>query len=393
MLRINDRKANVNKIMYPIVCSSSRRYRFGHFLAGTPSVLLLLLPLPSSSFDLRPSSGGERLTQPSTLYRYEPNKLSTFDTMTTTNVTTDEDGLFETAMSSDYDYDHPYTETAREWHDRHVLKRARRLAGIETSCSCSSSSTSSDSSFTNEILGGAEEEDGTELGNHHDNDIDFAGDFGGGGGGVNNNDESRRRKAIKSGRRPLYRWMTTHPLVAARCCLSLDPSSSSTGTITARTTASAARSNSYNTTATTPREDEAMRLRRVLRRLHHRKQHNLLYPKKILKYSNKNGEEYDVVATSSSPAFHQPPPHSSSSLTSSSVTMSLEQQLLRIKQESIDTESNRMVIQSFLPRGTGISFIDAALLLKCETKEDQHHTTASRYSTTTSRLVLELVSL
>lgn len=333
------------------------------------------------------------MTQPSTLYRYEPNKLSTFDTMTTTNVTTDEDGLFETTMSSDYDYDHPYTETACEWHHRHVLTRARRLAGIETSCSCSSSSTSSDSSFTDEILGGAEEEDGTELGNHHDNDIDFAGDFGGGGGGVNNNDESRRRKAIKSGRRPLYRWMTTYPLVAARCCLSLDPSSSSTGTITARTTASAARSNSYNTTATTPREDEAMRLRRVLRRLHHRKQHSLSYPKKILKYSNKNGEEYDVVATSSSPVFHHPPPHSSSSLTSSSVTMSLEQQLLRIKQESIDTESNRMVIQSFLPRGTGISFIDAALLLKCETKEDQHHTTASRYSTTTSRLVLELVSL
>ncbi len=225
----------------------------------------------------------------------------------------------------DSDYDHPYHETACEWYHHHVLRRARRLAGVTSSSDSSScSSSSSDSrAYNNEGL----EQEGANtkllsLGNY-----------------------------IRSAKRPLTRWMASYPLVAARCCLSIQ------GT--------------YNSN---PRLNEATRLRRVFQRLHRK---HIVWQKKM-KYGN-----------SESQSFHHP--------TSSTSIMSLDQQLLRIKQETIDTESNRMAIQSFLPQGTGIPFIDAVLGSESlqttpapleRTKEE----CTTRYQTT-SRLVLELVRM
>jgi hypothetical protein len=278
-----------------------------------------------------------------------------------------EDGLFETGVSSDYD--HPYHETACEWYHHHVLRRARRLAGVTSSSdssSCSSRSSSGSYSYNNE---GLEEEyaNGTKLlslGNYHDGE--FYSD-----GGADNNDES-----IRSAKRPLTRWMATYPLVAARCCLSIDPSSTST---TARGTSPTISNSIQGTYNTNPRLYEVARLRRVFQRLHRR--HNIWQKK--MNYGN-----------SGSPLFRHP--------TYSPSIMSLDQQLLRIKQETIDTERNRMVIQSFLPQGTGIPFIDAVLggesLLVTTTpskpalleRTKKEHPT--RYKST-SRLVLELVRM
>ncbi|KAL3766659.1 hypothetical protein ACHAWU_003415 [Discostella pseudostelligera] len=183
-----------------------------------------------------------------------------------------------------------------------------------------------------------------------------------------------KRKAIRSAQRPLARWMTTYPVVAARCCLSLDSSLATTSRADARATnitttfAVTNIGTSYNTT---PIDHEALRLGRVFRRLHQKK----------MKYDNSANNA-----------------NSSSHLSVIEQTNgSLDQQLMRIKQEISDATSHRRIVHSFLPQGTGISFIDAVLgreslltpptsksaLLECKKKEQAA-------DQTTSRLALEL---
>lgn len=275
-----------------------------------------------------------------------------------------EDDLLEISSTSD----DPYQETACDWYHRHVLRRARWRAGLtrNSSSDISSCISSSSGSFSNESLEGS----------NPDDDFDFDRD----GGAGYNNDESRRRKATRSAMRPLFRWITDYPLVAARCCLSLDPSSASTSSQAAASSTSIS-GNSYNATQT---QREVLRLRRVFRRLHRK---HITYQKQM----NQKTNEDDTV--SASPFFHH--------LTSSKSAMSLDQQLLRIKQERNDTGNNRMVIESFLPQGTGISFIDTVLrgesLLSITPsksalleRENKVHTTRCH---TTSRLVMELVRM
>ncbi len=172
---------------------------------------------------------------------------------------------------------------------------------------------------------------------------------------------------IRSAKRPLTRWMSTYPLVAARCCLSIDQSSAST---TARGTSSNISNSIQGTYNSNPRIYEATCLRRVFQRLHRK---HIIWQKKM-KYGNSE---------------------------SSTSIMSLDQQLLRIKQENIVTESNRMLIQSFLPQGTGIPFIDAvlcgeSLVTTTSSKPAPLERTKEEYTTlyqTTPRLVLELVRM
>ena len=309
-----------------------------------------------------PPAKEDRGEQHKTMAMGHPTDMATTTTIIN-NINKDngDDGIFQTDVS--YDYDNPYQETACEWYHRHVLWRARRFAGVTTSSDTSSSSSRSTGSYSDNNEG-LEEEDanGTKLlalGNYQN--------------GADNNDES-----IRSARRPLTRWMAAYPLMAARCCLSLGPSS--TSTTTTRGTSPTLPNSIQGTYNTNPRLNEATRLRRVIQRLHRK---HIIWQKKM-KYVN-----------SESPLFQHP-------TSSSTGILSLDQQLLKIKQETIDTESNHTVIQSLLPQGTRIPFIDAVLggdsLLVTTTPSKQVLTERTkkehtRRCQTTSRLVLELVRM
>ena len=64
---------------------------------------------------------------------------------------------------------------------------------------------------------------------------------------------------------------------------------------------------------------------------------------------------------------------------------------MRINQEIAETENDKYAIHSFIPQGTGISFIDAALagdtLLQSKPERE-----SDKQQLTFSRLVLEMVS-
>ena len=250
------------------------------------------------------------------------------------NTKNDEDEI-ESDFSSDYDQ--PYHETASNWHNRHARRRARRLAGI----SSSSSSDSSDDSCSS-----LESEDD----DHNNNQ-----------GGDRENKEME--KVVRSARRPLEKWLASYSTVAARCCLSSIPSA---------TDNNATQFNSNYNYSPGPslqletREQECRKLRRIFRRLR-RKQSEFR-----VKYMNLSAEQQNNSTNNNFPN-----------------ALSLEQ-LTSVETE----EGDQLAMHSFLPRGTGISFIDAALtrdstLLHSKSMSDVADSTQQQ---TLSRLVLELVS-
>jgi hypothetical protein len=146
-------------------------------------------------------------------------------------------------ITSDSDYDNPYTETALDWHHRSINRLARRRCGLESS---------SDESL-----------DDLELNECHNADGEF-GDiiFG--------------------------RWVNAFPLIAARCSLFMQPQSGRRSV----------------------RDQEVRSLRRVLR--------------KISGKSNEKSKD-DANLSSEEMKYHQ------------------------------------LVADSILPKGLGISFVDAVL--------------------------------
>jgi len=114
--------------------------------------------------------------------------------------------------SSSTDYDNPYHETALDLYTRHTRRRARRLAGISSSDDSSSSSCSSD-----------DDDDGSisTLDGDDNADKDRSLNIGSRKKNEESSSETRKRKramerAIRSAERPLKKWLSSYPLVAAR---------------------------------------------------------------------------------------------------------------------------------------------------------------------------------
>jgi len=255
-------------------------------------------------------------------------------------------------VESDFsDWDRPYHETASNWYHRHLRRRARRLAGI------SSSSSSSSSEDCNSLESG---DDDNVFGNGNDDN---------GGHRARSKRRKEMEKAVRSANRPLTKWLASYPLIAARCCLSSVPSTMHTMATNANDNNGKSQLDCYGSSLP-PRDRETKQLRRIFRRLS-RKQKEF-----HVKFTEKNSSSGQTNTSS----YYQ-----------TSNAMTTLEQMTRINQDGgTSGSSDQLAIHSFLPQGTGISFIDAVLardsLLRCKpasgnsTKEQQ----------TSSRLVLEL---
>eukprot|EP00581_Thalassiosira_minuscula_P006291 CAMPEP_0183747640 /NCGR_PEP_ID=MMETSP0737-20130205/67369_1 /TAXON_ID=385413 /ORGANISM="Thalassiosira miniscula, Strain CCMP1093" /LENGTH=371 /DNA_ID=CAMNT_0025983355 /DNA_START=80 /DNA_END=1192 /DNA_ORIENTATION=- len=257
-----------------------------------------------------------------------------------TNANEDVEDEIESDFSSDFDQ--PYHETASHWYDRHSRRRARRLAGISSSSSSSSSS--------DECSSLDSDSDGNDNGND--------------GGGGRSKRMKEMDKAAWSANRPLTKWLASYPLVAARCCLSM-PSTMTMDTSKDYGKTTARRNNSHSTLPAGERETK--RLRRLFRRLN-RKQKEFQ-----AKFTPKNG-----TSGCSGSSYHQ---------TSNSLSA---EQTTAINQESMETRNDPLAIQSFVPQGTGISFIDAVLARDSHLQSKSGSESIRKQTQTASRLVLEL---
>mmetsp|Transcript_19671 Transcript_19671/g.34585 ORF Transcript_19671/g.34585 Transcript_19671/m.34585 type:complete len:291 (+) Transcript_19671:65-937(+) len=249
-------------------------------------------------------------------------------------------------IESDFsDFDQPYHETASNWFNRHDRRRSRRLAGISSSSSSSSS----------EDCNSLESEDDLE-GNDGDN------------GGQEKSKRKEMEKAARSANRPLTKWLISYPLVAARFCLSSIPSTMNTMTTdTSNGYGKTQLNNSHSTLP--PREQETKKLRRIFRRLIRKQKEFQL---KFIENNSSSGQK-------------------NSSYYQTSNALSLEQ-TMRINQDGVETGSDQLAIHSFLPQGTGISFIDAVLARGSLLQSKLALENAMKQQQTLSRLVLELVS-
>jgi len=249
--------------------------------------------------------------------------------------------------SSSEDYDNPYHETASTWYNRSAKRRARRQAGISSS---SSSEESSDSGL----------ESDNEDGNITKND----------------NVEDKRKemnKAIRSANRPFEKWLASYPLVASRCCLSSMPPTSTTNSMDIHAP-------QYNNTQLSLRDQETKKLRRILRRLR-RKQKEFQ-----IKFTHDNG------TNASATADEQQQTNNNSSYYQTSNALSIEQMTKINADCAQETESDAFAINSFIPQGLGISFIDAILGKdSIVTSQQQQSKAESDQQHTESRMVLELV--
>ena len=267
---------------------------------------------------------------------------------TNSNNNNDETDDIAESDSDTFDYDHPYHETALDWYQRHVRRRSRRLIGFS-----SSSSSSSDSGSDSGSISSCEDHD------HFFDASDNCGKYDG-------NAAKRKRtkdldKAVRSAERPLKRWLASYPLVAARSCLSsmsivipMDKSTAASVNYRARV-----RNNSVPPLP--PRVEEMKRLRRILRRLR----------RKRTELREKFRCRAAVISEQTNSVNHE---------------------------RSAETpDSDQCAILSFLPHGTGISFIDAALnresLLQSKLSMSGSESDRLQQQKSSSRLVLELVRM
>ena len=252
-------------------------------------------------------------------------------------------------IDSASDYDQPYHETASTWYNRSAKRRARRQAGISSS---SSSEESSDSGLE------SDNEDGNITKN------DNVGDK-----------RKEMNKAIRSANRPLEKWLASYPLVASRCCLSSMPPASTTNSMDIHAP-------QYNSNQLSLRDQETKKLRRILRRLR-RKQKEFQ-----IKFTHNN----DTNNTSSTE--QQTDTNNSSSYYQTSNALSIEQMTKINADCAQETESDAFAINSFIPQGLGISFIDAILgkeSVIMPQQKQQSKAESDKQQHTESRLVLELV--
>ena len=263
--------------------------------------------------------------------------------------------------SSSEDYDNPYHETASTWYNRSAKRRARRQAGISSS---SSSEEGSDSCLE------SDNEDSNNLVTKNDSNV-----------GQRQDDKRKEiNKAIRSANRPFEKWLASYPLVASRCCLSSMPPTSTTNSMDINN--HAPQYNNSNTQLSL-RDQETKKLRRILRRLR-RKQKEFQ-----VKFTHDNG------TNASATADEQQQTNNNSSYYQTSNALSIEQMTKINADCAQETESDAFAINSFIPQGLGISFIDAILgkesivtpqqqqQSKAESDKQQQHTE--------SRMVLELV--
>jgi len=255
---------------------------------------------------------------------------------------------------SSSDYDNPYHETASTWYNRSAKRRARRQAGISSS---SSSEESSDSGLE------SDNEDG------NSNNL------------VTKNDNGDKRKemnkAVRSANRPFEKWLASYPLVASRCCLSSMPHASTKNSMDINNHAP-----QYNSNQLSLRDQETKKLRRILRRLR-RKQKEFQ-----IKFTHDNG------TNASATADEQQQTNNNSSYYQTSNALSIEQMTKINADCAQETESEAFAINSFIPQGLGISFIDAILgkeSLAMSQQQQQQSKGESDQQHTESRLVLELV--
>jgi hypothetical protein len=291
------------------------------------------------------------------------NNHSNSTTTTLKNNNDDEDAVVESDSNSS-DYDQPYHETALDWYNRHVRQRSRRLAGISSSSSSSSSECGSISSSDSE-----DDDHFFDMKNNCGNDEDTA--------------KRKRRKemaqAVRSAERPLKRWLASYPLVAARSCLSSVSIAIATDKSTAVADASYfGRVPRSSVLPLPPRMEETKRLGRILRRL--RRKRN--------EFREKNRCSVNATGVAvSSVTSEVTNGNGGGSFNQTSNEPSLEL-TTRINHDGAETpESDHYAIHSFLPQGTGISFIDAALA-----RESLLQSKLSQQQKSLSRLVLELVS-
>ena len=303
------------------------------------------------------------------------------------NEDVDIDNMNIDEIESDFssDYDQPYHESASNWYNRHARRRARLLAGI----SSSSSSSGSSSESSDESCSGFESDE-------HDNELN-------GGGQGSNSWRSRRNKlmtkTIQSANRPLHNWLASYPCVAARCCLSLPPPAAATNNTNtnnhyyhgnkAKTASQLYNNNNADSSSFLPaRESETKNLRRIVRRLR----------RKQTEFRVKFGGSNSSSSSSSNPSASSSHPNA----------LSLGQQFNNNAAEATSTSTtatqnnntmDQMAMHSFIPRGIGISFIDA-VLARQESAVSLQQTFAAdsamankkrqQQQKTCSRLVLEL---
>ena len=252
----------------------------------------------------------------------------------------------DSSSSSSYDYDQPYNETAADWWTRHCQRRARQICGI--SSSSSDDSDDSDGSITNE----SELSDANECSDR-----------------IKNNKERDTRKAARAVVSPLSKWFRSYPSTSARCCLSI---SSSNKTSVSNSITHYSNLHSSNIRSNMPlsvREQEAKRLRRIFRRLR-RKEKEFQF-----NHCGNNVPSNESVL-----------PTEKTMMGNSSISNLMPNNNHAHKQQ---IEGDQLAMDSFLPRGTGLSFIDAVLSKTplSTSKSDKKQSTS-----TECRLVLELVS-
>jgi len=273
--------------------------------------------------------------------------------------------------SSSTDYDNPYHETALDLYTRHTRRRARRLAGISSSDDSSSSSCSSD-----------DDDDGSisTLDGDDNADKDRSLNIGSRKKNEESSSETRKRKramerAIRSAERPLKKWLSSYPLVAARSCLSSVPVvvdvAATDGSVGGR---GASRLPNLTTTppqpSVLPRVEETKRLRRILRRLRRKEMEFRV------KFGNKTSTSTDVQQRSKA-------------TTSNKYSCETAVDPLNNMKEQASEDVDHTAIYSFLPQGTGISFIDAVLGRESLLHTRQRHQQTST-SSSSSGIVLEI---
>ena len=172
--------------------------------------------------------------------------------------------------SSSTDYDNPYHETALDLYTRCTRRRARRLAGISSSDDSSSGCSSDDDDGSISTV--------DDVDNEKDRSLYIGGRTNEDGVASSSFETTKRKRemerAIRSAERPLKKWLSSYPLVAARSCLSSMPvvvdvvAAAMDGSVGGR------RTSRLHPTATSPpppsfppRVEETKRLRRILRRL------------------------------------------------------------------------------------------------------------------------------
>ncbi len=284
-------------------------------------------------------------------------------TTTNNNNNDDEDDIVESDSNSS-DYDQPYHETALDWYNRHVRQRSRRQAGISSSSSSECGSISSSDS-----------EDDDDFFDVNDN-------------GGNDDDTARRKRrkemaqAVRSAERPLKRWLASYPLVAARSCLSSTPIAIAIDKSTAAADASYfGRVPRTSVLPLPPRVEETRRLRRILRQLSRKR--------------NEFREKYRCSGNAAVPSvLSEVTNNGGGSCNQTSNEPSLELTTMINHDGAKTSENEQCAIHSFLPQGTGISFIDAALGRESllQSKLSVSDSDKKQQQKSLSRLVLELVS-